>query len=137
MRVSHLIFTLAALGLAIVPPIYAEETVNGPVYLVTYFEIAPTAAAQGAAVARQYAEASRKENGNDEFDVFEEVARPSRFAILEAWRDKNAADAHDAGAAATAFRGRLQPMLIGGFGVRPHGGLSVAAAKAQFPPEAL
>jgi quinol monooxygenase YgiN len=137
MRVSYLIFTLAALGLAMVLPVYAEETVNGPVYLVTYFEVAPTAAAQGAGIARQYAESSRKEAGNGEFEVFDEIARPSRFAIQEAWRNKNAADAHNAGAAATAFRGRLQPILIGGLGVRPHGGLSVAAAKAQLPREAL
>jgi quinol monooxygenase YgiN len=136
MRLSHLIVGLAALAFA-ARPVYAEETVNGPVYLVTYFEVAPTAAAQGAGIARQYAEASRKEAGNGEFEVFGEIDRSSRFAILEAWRDKQAADAHNAGAAATAFREKLQPVLIGGFGVRPHGGLSVAAANPQLPREAI
>lgn len=137
MRFSNLIFVLAALCLATVRPVYAEETVNGPFYLVTYFEVAPAAAPQGAAAARHYAEASRKENGNGEFEVFEEVTRPSRFAVLESWRDKNAADAHNAGATATAFRGKLQPVLIGGFGVRPHGGLAVAPSEARVPREAL
>jgi quinol monooxygenase YgiN len=137
MRVSPLILTLAALVVAAVRPIYAEETVNGPVYLVTYFEVAPTAAAQGAGSARQYAEASRKEAGNGEFEVFEEIDRPSRFAILEAWSDKQAGDAHNSGAAATAFREKLQPVLIGGFGVRPHGGLAVAPTKGQHPREAI
>ena len=137
MRFSNLILVLAALCFVAVPPVHAEETMNGPVYLVTYFEVAPAAASQGAAAARQYAEAARKENGNGEFEIFEEVTRPGRFAILESWRDKNAADAHNTGAAATAFRGKLQPVLIGGFGVRPHGGLSVASTEARAPREAL
>ena len=53
MRLSHLIFSLAALGLATVRPVYAEETVSGPIYTVVYFEVAPTEAAQTAAAARQ------------------------------------------------------------------------------------
>jgi quinol monooxygenase YgiN len=137
MRFSHLILTLAALGLLMVWPVDAEETVNGPAYVVTYFEVAPAAAAQGAGIARQYVEAGRKETGNGEFEIFQEIERPSRFAILEAWRDKQAADAHNAGAAASGFRDKLQPILIGGFGVRPHGELSVAAAKPPVPREAI
>ena len=135
MRFSHLILTLAALGLAMVRPAYAEDKVNGPVYIVTHFDVSPTAAAQSAAIGRQYAEASRKEDGNAGFEVFEEIGRPSRFAILEVWRDKKASDAHTS--AATAFRDKLQPLMIGGFGTRVHGGLSVAPPKAQLPARAI
>src|SRR5438876_665207 len=103
MRFSHLILTLAALGLAMVRPVYAEDTVSGPVYIVTHFDVSPTAASQSAAIARQYAEASRKEDGNVGFEVFAEADRPSRFAILEAWRDKKASDAHNSAAAAAGF----------------------------------
>ena len=46
-------------------------------------------------------------------------------------------DAHGAGASATAFRDKLQPLMIGGFGTRPHGGLSVAAPKAKPSPQAI
>jgi len=137
MRFSHLIFALAALVLATARPLYAEETVSGPVYIVTYFDVAPTAAQQSAGIVREFAEASRKEDGNAGFEAFEEIGRPSRFAILETWRDKKASDAHNAGPAATPFRGKLQPLMIGGFGVRPHGGLSVAAPKGQISPEAI
>ena len=56
-----------------------------------------------------------------------------RSAILEIWRDKKAADAHTAAPSATAFREKLQPSMIGGFGVRPHSGLSIASSKGQFP----
>src|SRR6266513_5675706 len=137
MRFSHLIFIAAALCLTTLRPVHAEDTMSGLVYIVTYFDVAPTAAQQAAAIARQYAEASRKEDGNAGFEAFEEIVRPSRFAILEVWRDKKASDAHSAGPAATAFRDKLQPLMIGGFGVRPHGGLAVVASKGQASPEAV
>ncbi|MGC1885651.1 MAG: antibiotic biosynthesis monooxygenase [Stellaceae bacterium] len=137
MRFSNLVVVLAALCLATVRPVYAEETMNGPVYIVTYFDVAPTAAQQSAGIVRDFADASRKEDGNAGFEAFEEIGRPSRFATLEIWRDKKPADAHNAGTTAAAFRNKLQPLMIGGFGARPHGGLSVAAPKGQLPADAL
>jgi quinol monooxygenase YgiN len=137
MRLQHLILAVAALVLGAVRPLYAEETMNGPVYIVTYFDVAPTAAQQSAGIVRDFADASRKEDGNSGFEAFEEIGRPSRFAILVIWRDKKTADAHNAGSAAAAFRNKLQPLMIGGFGARPHGGLSVAAPKGQLPADAL
>jgi quinol monooxygenase YgiN len=137
MRFLHLIFSVAALGLAMVRPVHAEETVTGPVYSVVYFEVDPTEAAQAAAAARQYAEASGKEDGNLAFEMFQEIARPSRFAIVEAWRDKSSAEAHGKAAAVTAVRQKLQPAMIGGVGVRRHSGFDVAASKGQIPAAAL
>jgi quinol monooxygenase YgiN len=137
MRFSCVILSMAAFVLALAPPIHAEETVSGPAYIVTYFDVAPTATAQSTAIARQYAEASRKEDGNAGFDIFEEVGRPSRFAILEVWRDKKAADARAAGAAATSFREKLQPLMVSAFGVRPHGALAVASPASRLPGRAI
>src|SRR5262249_31925123 len=138
MRLSHLIFSLAALGLATVRPAYAEKTGTGPLYTVVYFEVAPTEAATTAAAARQYAEASGKEDGSLAFEMFQEIARPSRFAVVEVWRDKKAAEAHGKAAAATALEQKVQPAMIDGFGVRQHGGFEVAAApKGQIPAGAL
>ncbi len=131
MRLTYLTVGLAVLALATGRPMHAEETVNGPVYVVTYFDVAPPAAAQTAALAREFVEASRKQAGNMGFDVLEEIGRPNRLAILETWRDKQAYDAHGAAAATTAFRDKLQPLLIGGTGIRVFGGLSVAAPTAR------
>jgi quinol monooxygenase YgiN len=136
MCVPRLIVFLAALSLAMLRPAFAEETVSGPVYRVTYFDVGPTATAQSAAIARQHAEAARKQDGNAEFEVFEELGRP-RFATLEAWRDKKAADAYSESTAAAAYRDKLQPLMVGGFGVRPHSGLAVAAPKAPLPQGAI
>ena len=115
----------------------AEDAVNAPVYVVTYFEVAPSATADAAVLARQYAEASRKEAGNAMFDVFAEIGRSNRLAILEAWRDKAAYEAHGAAASASSYRDKLKPLLISGTGARFLGGFAVAPPTAKPGPEAI
>ncbi len=137
MRLSTLIFFATALVLATMRPIHAEDTVSGPLYIVTYFDVAPTAAQQPATLAREYAAASRKDDANVGFQVFEEIGRPNRLAILEAWRDKKAYEANGEAAGAAAFRDKLQPLLISGTGARFLGGLSVAAPAARPGPETV
>lgn len=137
MRLSHLILGAVALLFGVLKPVLAEEAVNAPVYVVTYLDVAPPTATQAAALARQYAEASRKEAGNEAFDLLEEIGRANRFAILEAWRDKAAYDAHGAASPMTTFLAKLQPLSIGGTGIRVFGPLSVAAPTAQPDPEAV
>src|SRR5882762_5183507 len=134
MRLSHLIFGLAALAFATPRPVHAEDVV---VYVVIYFDVAPTAAAETAALVRQQAEASRKENGNSSFQAFAEIGRPNRFATLEAWRDKPAYEAHGAAASTTAYRDKLKPLLISGTGARLLSDFSVAPPAAQAGPETV
>ena len=137
MRLSSLIYGLAALALATMQPVNAEEAVNTPVYAVTYLDVAPSAAGQAAALARQHAEASRKEAGNAGFEMLAEIGRPNRLAILEAWRDKSAYDAHGAAPSTAAFRDKLQPLLISGTGARVFSGFSVAPPAAPPGPDAV
>lgn len=98
------------------------------VYIVTYFEVAPSSAKEAAALLRPMAAASRKEDGNAGVDVLEEIGRPNRFAIIEAWRSKAALDAH--AAQAGAARDQLQALLVSPFDVRPSTGLATAAPAA-------
>ena len=137
MRFIHPIVLVAALVLAMVRPVFAEEAVSGPLFNVVYFEVAPTEAAQTAATARARAEAIRKEDGNLAFEVFQEIARPSRFAIVEVWRDKQAAEAHGKAAVGTSLAQTPQASFIDGLATRPHSGLSLATSQAQIPPQAL
>jgi len=137
MGLTHLILNLTALALAAMSPLHAEEAVNTPVYVVTYFEVAPAATAQTAGAAGKFVEASRKEAGNAAYDMFEEIGRPSRFAILEAWRDKNSLDGHDASAPSAAFRNEVQPLMVSPFSVRSFGGLSVAAPNGRGGTDAV
>jgi quinol monooxygenase YgiN len=131
MRLSHLIIGAAALALAAVRPGHAEDAVSTAVYVVTYFDVAPTAAAETATLLRQYAEVARKEAGNLSLEAFEEIGRPNRFAILEAWRDKPALEAHGAAASTGGFRDKLKPLLISGTGARLLSAFAVAAPTAR------
>jgi quinol monooxygenase YgiN len=134
MRLSHLIIGVAALALAAVRPGYAEDAVNTPVYVVSYFDVAPTATVETATLLRQYAEAARKEAGNLSLEAFEEIGRPNRSAVLESWRDKPALEAHGAAPSTSAFSGKLKPLLISGTGARFLSGFSLAPPAAQPGP---
>jgi quinol monooxygenase YgiN len=131
MRLSCLIVGLAALALAAVRSGYAEDPVKTPVYVVTYFDVAPPAAVETGALVRQHAAAVRKESGNLSFEAFEEIGRPNRFAILESWQDKSALDTHTAAASMSAFADKLKPLLISGTGARSLSAFAVAPPAGQ------
>jgi len=130
MRFSHLVLGLIPLALTAVHSAHAQQAGGAAVYTVTYFEAAAPDVAPAAALARQFAETSRKEPGNSGFEAFEEIGRPSRFALFEGWHDRAAADAHNSAAMAAAFKGKLQPILVGPFEIRSFSGFSVAGPTA-------
>ncbi len=136
-RLAGLSVGLLALALVATGAAQAQPATPGPVYAITYFEVSPSAIAHTAVIAGQYAETSRKEPGNSGFEAFEEIGRPSRFATLEAWRDKMAAATHAASASARGFADQLRPALIGPFEIRTFGGLSVVAPKGQGDRQAV
>jgi quinol monooxygenase YgiN len=106
----------------------APAAAGGPVYGVTYFEAGPAAANAVAAALKQFAAATRKEDGNTGFAALREAGRPGRFAFVEGWRDKKAIDAH--AAAAKALQEQVQANLAAPFDVRPSSGLAVATTLA-------
>jgi quinol monooxygenase YgiN len=126
MRLSHLILAAVILAVAAHRPAHAENVVDASVYEVSYFEAAAADTAATARLARAFAEAGRKEPGNAGFGAFQEIGRPSRFAIFSAWRDSSAADVHRYAATTAAFRDQLKPMLVGPFETRTFGGFSMA-----------
>jgi quinol monooxygenase YgiN len=106
----------------------AAAAPSGPAYVVTYFEVAPAAARRAGGLLRQFAAATRKEDGNVEFLALHEIGRPGRFATIEAWRDKAALDAH--AAAKKSLADKLQPLFASPFDARQFWTLSVAAPAA-------
>lgn len=95
----------------------------GPVYTLAFFETAAGSHGRTAKLLRAYATATAKVEGNLGELPLQEVARPSRFALVEIWRDKAAADAH-AGDFGT-LRGDLRPVLTAPFDIRANAGLDV------------
>ena len=102
----------------------ASPATGGPVYLITFYEVAPAVVAKTLPLLRQYAIDDRKAEGNTGALALHETGRPGRFAIVEVWRDKAAVDAH--GAALTALSDKLQPVLASPFDTRSNAALDVA-----------
>ncbi|HEY1796726.1 MAG TPA: antibiotic biosynthesis monooxygenase [Stellaceae bacterium] len=111
----------------------AAQSTGSPEYAVTYFDIGSKDFDKAAQVLRPFAAETRKEDGNREFTLLDEVGRSGRFAIVEAWRDKATMDAH--AAAMKTLAGKLQPYVEAPFSTRAYQPLSVAppsAAEAQL-----
>ncbi len=68
---------------------------------------------------KQLATESRKEAGNQRFDILQENDRTTRFAILEGWSNPSEASAHLNGAAVKQFRDKLKPVMTGYYDERP------------------
>jgi quinol monooxygenase YgiN len=104
------LFFRLALGLVIAVAALGQFTYaqSNAVYLATYVEVMPNSVASGAALLKHYRDASLKEDGNLRFDILQETGRPNRFAIVEAWRDKAALDAHVQTSSTQQFRDKLK-----------------------------
>ena len=83
---------------------------SDPVYLVTYVELMPNAAASGTALLKQYRGETRRESGNLRLDVLVEIKRPNRFVIVEVWKSKAELDAHGRSAASAQFSEKLKAL---------------------------
>jgi quinol monooxygenase YgiN len=86
----------------------SAESMNDAVYFVTYIEVMPNAAGPAEAELKRYRDAGRRDDGNLRLDVLAEIARPNRFVIVEAWRDKAALDAHAQSADTIQFQEKLK-----------------------------
>lgn len=104
---SLLRLTLAA-AIVVAAQVQSAHAQGSAVYLATYIELMPNAVANGIALLQAYRNASRNEIGNLRVDALQEPARPNRFVIVEAWKDKAALDAHGSAIATLQFRGKLK-----------------------------
>src|SRR5215472_14660551 len=129
MRLFHSIPAAVILALMAYRPAPAETVVASSVYEVSYFEAAVANIAATAQLARAFAAATRKEPGNAGCGAFQEIGRPSRFAIAAAWHGSAAADVHRAAATTAAFRDKIGPMLAGPLEIRTFAGFSMAQSQ--------
>jgi quinol monooxygenase YgiN len=104
-QILQLMLGVVALAVPLAQPADAQ---GNAAYVVTYVDVMPNAIPAGIALLRHYADVSRKEDGNLRFDVWQEIARPNRFAVVEAWRDKAALDVHAKADGTVQFRDKLK-----------------------------
>jgi quinol monooxygenase YgiN len=127
MRSLVFLLQLAVLSLGLAPFARADDA--NTAYIVTYIETSPAAKAKALAMLKEIAKASRKEEGNLRFELLQRIGQDNHFAILEAWKDKEAQAAHARTDRVKALRDKLAPMLRAPYDERPHTGLAVGATK--------
>jgi quinol monooxygenase YgiN len=110
--VGAAMISAAPAGAQAPPPAPAE-------YGVTYLEVTPASEGEAINLIKQVAAASHKEAGNVRFDVLQRLDRKNHFAILEAWSDPKAREAHESGPAMTEFRNKLKTLRSGPYDERP------------------
>ena len=88
----------------------ASGSVNAQtVFVVTHVDVSPSP--QVAGLLQRLAEDSRKDDGNIRFDVLLHTMRSNHFTVIEAWRNRQALDAHTTAAHTRQYRDALGPML--------------------------
>src|SRR5438105_12875750 len=132
--VFSVLLAIALAPLASMPSARAQDV---PVYVVSYIEVAPTARNAAVGLLRQFAAASRKDDGDTRFEILQRTAPSYQFAIVSTWKDQKAYDAHVATAHYKEFRDKIKPQLISGIDDRTHTGLEIAEAPAKTPPGAV
>jgi hypothetical protein len=85
------LFLGLALGMAIIAATMLGQSAyaqGNAIFLATYVDVLPNSVDAAERLLDRYREASRRDEGNLRFQVLEEISRPNRFAIVEAWKDK-------------------------------------------------
>jgi quinol monooxygenase YgiN len=83
---------------------------KGATYVVSHVDVPPNVRDKILDPLRKLAETSRKDNGNQRFDVTHQKNRINHFTVIEVWKDQKASDAHELAAHTKEFRGVLVPM---------------------------
>ena len=111
-----------------------ERHAQGGAYVITYVEVMANAIAPGISLLQAYRDASRKEDGCLRFNVLQEIDRPNRFAILEAWRNPAALDAHAKEASTLQFRDKVKTIETAPYDERINNGLVAEKGKNAAGP---
>ena len=128
----RLAFTLLlALVLAPIASLGTAQAQDTAYYVVSYIDVAPANRGTAASLLRTLATASRKDEGNTRLEILQRTAPSNQFAVVSAWKDQKAYDAHAAAAHTKEFREKIKPYLISAIDDRTHNGMEIAAAGAK------
>src|SRR2546425_1147120 len=105
-----------------IPPVQAG---SAAFYIATYIDVQVSSTNEGMGLIKQYRDATRAEKGNSGADFVQEMGRPSRFVIVEFWKDQASFDAHEKAGHTAQFRSKLKAIHNSPYDQRVHQGLAV------------
>jgi quinol monooxygenase YgiN len=106
----------------------AQAPPDSTAYSVAYVDILPASRTAAVSALKQYRDASRKDEGFQRIEFFEQAARPARFCIIETWANSGDLDTHAASAKAKDFRNKIDSIRLSDYDQRPYKTLSLGAA---------
>src|SRR6516225_11356896 len=109
----------------------AQAPPDSTAYSVAYVDILPASRTAAVAAIKQYRDASRKDEGFQRIEFFEQAGRPAHFCIIETWASSKDLDTHAASANAKEFRTRIDSMRVSDYDQRPYRPLSLGAARSS------
>jgi quinol monooxygenase YgiN len=107
----------------------AQTPPDSTAYSVAYVDIAPASRFAAINAIKQYRDASRKDDGFQRIEFFEQAGRPAHFCIIETWANNKDLDAHAASANAKDLRTKIDSMRLSDYDQRPYKTLSLGAAR--------
>jgi len=132
-------FAAAFLGMALVTAMVTAPVrpAEAQVHVLTYLETGADSARAAADLLHKLRHDMRSQQGVLSDTMLVERGRPTRLAVLDAFPDKAAADAHAANPETQSFRGKVQPMLVAPPDVRHLAGLDVKVQTKPGGPRAV
>jgi quinol monooxygenase YgiN len=115
----------------------SSTPVPGPIYVVSYVEVMPTATAAAATLLRAYRDAVRREEGNLRCEVVQRIGQPNQFVMLLVWKDQKAFDANTARASTAEMREGIAAVRNAPTDERVHMSLATGPVDASVPKEAV
>jgi quinol monooxygenase YgiN len=109
-------------------PAIAQDAAQA-VYIVTYVEVAPNAAAEGRKLFLGYVKDARKASGAVQIDAVQRISDGGHFALIEQWQSLATKQAFAATEPVTKFRAALNPLQSAAYDERVHAALSVGSSK--------
>ena len=106
----------------------AQAPPDSTAYSVAYVDILPASRTAAVAAIKQYRDASRKDEGFQRIEFFEQAGRPAHFCIIETWASSKDLDTHAASANAKDFRTKIDSMRLSDYDQRSYKTLSLGAA---------
>jgi autoinducer 2-degrading protein len=97
-------------------------------YSVAYVDILPASRTAAIFAIKHYRDASRKDDGFQRMEFFEQVGRPAHFCIIETWVNSTDLDTHAASPNTKDFRNRIDSMRLSDYDQRPYKTLSLGSA---------
>jgi quinol monooxygenase YgiN len=106
----------------------AQAPPDSTAYSVAYVDILPASRPAAIAAMKQYRDASRKDDGFQRIEFFEQAGRPAHFCLMETWANSRDFDTHAASAIAKDFRNKIDSMRLSDYDQRPYKTLSLGTA---------